>query len=773
MPLKKLQLKPGIDRETTTYMNEGGFYACDKIRFRSGSAEKLGGWSNQAAQYTFNGVARNMWNWVTYDSQNLLGVGTSQKYYIQNSPGSSYHDITPIRTTVTLGANPFAVTSGSLLVVVTAATHGATAGSFVTYSGATNVGGLTLNGEYEIVTIVDVNTYYIISATAATSTATGGGAVVSAAYQLDAGSASYTIGTGWGAGGWGGSSSIPGSGWGGYGTTTSTQQLRLWSSDNYQQDLVFSPRGGAIYYWAYVTPSTFNRATTLGSVANLLSKTYTYGISAGVGNTITVDSSDFIDVGSVVTGTNVPASTTVTSVSGQVVTLSAATTGAASGTYYFSYAGMFVPNITNFIIASDAQHFTICLGANPYDPTSANTTFDPMLVRWSDQDNPWDFVPTSFNQSGEQKLANGSYLVCSKSTRQETLIWSDAALYTMQYVGPPYVWSFSLLMDNISIAGPNATVVVNNIAFWMGMDKFFMYNGTVNTLPCSLRRHVFNNINKDQLTQVTCGSNEGFNEVWWHYPSADSIVNNRYVIYNYVENLWYYGTLNRTAWLDSPLRLYPMAAFSVQTSYLSVALTSSATSLTLLDGSSYPSSGVVIINSEQIAYTGVTNDTLTGLTRGYNGTTAASHVQYSAIAYYVPNQILFHEFGIDDVTASTGTQGINAYIETSDFDIDDGDHFAFVWRIVPDLTFDGSNSAVNPVAYLTLKPRDASGSTYTVAPSLSVTGTTDSGPNTPYTPQVYTRVRGRQMAFRMESSAIGTNWQMGNMRIDIRQDGRR
>jgi len=773
MPLKKLQLKPGIDRETTTYMNEGGFYACDKIRFRSGSAEKLGGWSNQAAQYTFNGVARNMWNWVTYDSQNLLGVGTSQKYYIQNSPGSSYHDITPIRTTVTLGANPFATTSGSLLVVVTAATHGATVNSFVTFSGATAVGGLTLNGEYEIVTVYDANTYYIIASTAATSTATGGGAAVSAVYQLDAGSASYTIGTGWSAGGWGGSSSIPGSGWGGYGTTTAAQQLRLWSSDNYQQDLVFSPRGGAIYYWTYVSPSTFNRATTLSSVANGLSKTYTYGISSGVGNTITVDSSDFIDVGAVVTGTNVPASTTVISVSGQEVTLSASTTGAASGTYYFSYAGKFVPNATNFIIASDAQHFTICLGANPYDPTSANTIFDPMLVRWSDQDNPWDFVPTSFNQSGEQKLANGSYLVCSKSTRQETLIWSDAALYTMQYVGPPYVWSFNLLMDNISIAGPNATVVVNNIAFWMGMDKFFMYNGTVNTLPCSLRRHVFNNINKDQLSQVTCGSNEGFNEVWWHYPSANSVINNRYVIYNYLENLWYYGTLNRTAWLDSPLRLYPMASLSVQTSYLSAALTSSATSLTLLDGSSYPSSGVVIINSEQISYTGITNDTLTGLTRGYNGTTAASHVHYSTVTYYVPNQIMFHEFGIDDVTASTGTQGIDAYIETSDFDIDDGDRFAFVWRIVPDLTFDGSDVNVNPVAYLTLKPRDASGSTYTVAPSPAVTGTTDSGPNTPYTPQVYTRVRGRQMAFRMASSAIGTNWQMGNMRIDIRPDGRR
>lgn len=773
MPLQKLQLKPGIDRETTSYMNEGGYYACDKIRFRSGSAEKLGGWANQAVGYTFSGTARNLWNWVTYDSQNLLSVGTSQKYYLQNSPGGSYHDITPLRTTTTLGANPFATTSGSLLVTVTAASHGATINSFVTFSGATAVGGLTLNGEYEIVNVPTANSYQIIASTTASSTTTGGGAAVTAQYQYNAGAASYTVGSGWSGGIWGGSSVISGSGWGGYGTVTSTQQLRLWSSDNYQQDLIFNPRGGPIYYWQYTDSSTFNRGVTLASVANSTTKTTTEGESSGAGSTITVTSSDFIDIGAAVTGTNVSAGTTVTAVSGNTVTLSAPTTGAASGNYNFSYAGMFVPNTTNFVISSDAQHFTICLGANPYDPTNSTTVFDPMLVRWSDQDAPWDFVPTTFNQSGEQHLANGSFLVCSKSTRQEILLWSDAALYTMQYIGPPYVWSFNLLMDNISIAGPNATVIVNNVAFWMGMDKFFMYNGTVATLPCSLRRHVFNNINKSQLSQVTCGSNEGFNEVWWHYPSENSLVNDRYVIYNYLENVWYYGTMNRTAWLDSPLRLYPMASYSVQTSYLSASLSASATSLSLLDGSSYPSSGVIIINSEQIAYTGITGNTLTGLTRGYNSTTAASHIAYSTVTYYVPNQIMFHEYGIDDATASTGTQGIDAYIESADFDIGDGDHFAFVWRIVPDLTFDGSDHNVNPVAYITLKPRDASGSTYTIAPSPSVTGSLDSGPNTPYTPQVYTRVRGRQMAFRMESSAIGTNWQMGSMRIDIRPDGRR
>lgn len=779
MPLQKLQLKPGIDRETTNYMNEGGFYACDKIRFRSGSAEKLGGWANQAVGYSFYGVARNMWNWVTYDVQNLLGVGTSQKYYIQNSPGSSYRDITPIRKTVALGSTPFSTTSGSLLVTVTDTAHGATANSFVTFTNPSTtvvVGGVTVAStagvEFEIVNVINANSYQVAAPSPASSTATGGSSIT-AAYQLDAGASSYTVSSGWGGGGWGGIVGDPTSGWGGFGTLTINQQLRLWSTDNYEQNLVFNPRGGAIYYWTYVSASTFNRAEKLSTISNSLTKTVSTGTSAGAGIIITVSSSDFIDVGAVVTGTNVPAGTTVIAVSGSYVTLSQATTGAASGDYNFSYAGLYVPNATNFIISSDAQHFTVCLGANPYNILNPNTVFDPMLVRWSDQDNPWDFVPTTFNQSGEQHLANGSYLVCGKSIRQELLVWSDAALFSMQYAGPPYVWNFNLLMDNISIASPNAVVVVNNIAFWMGMDKFFTYNGTVNTLPCSLRRHVFNDLNKDQLSQVVCGSNEGFNEIWWHYPSLNSLVNDKYVIYNYLENIWYYGNLNRSAWLDSPLRLYPMAAFSVQTTRLSAALTASATSMTVLDASSYPISGIVTIDSEQIAYTGISGNTLTGLTRGYNSTVAASHIAYSVVSYFVPNQIMYHEYGIDDATASTGTRGINAYIETSDFDIGDGDHFSFVWRVVPDLTFDGSAASVNPEVYLTVKPRDASGSTYKVAPVMSVVGVTDSGPNTPYTPQVYTRVRGRQMAFRMESTAVGTNWQMGSMRVDSRVDGRR
>jgi len=867
MPLQKLQFRPGVNREGTNYSNEGGFYACNNIRFRSGYPEKLGGWSNLAIGYTFNGVARNLWNWVTYDSQNLLGVGTSQKFYVQNSPGSSYHDITPLRTTVTLGTDPFttvgpAAGTGSIstnvltisavtlsgftigqvisgtgvipnttitkiltgsggigtyelnqsqtvastaitglaskLVVVTHALHGVDVNTYVTFTNAAavTVGGVaiislipptTYATEYEVVNIIDVNTYSIIASTIATSTASGGGAATSAAYQINAGSNVYSTGSGFGGGTWGTT------GYGTSATITSTQQLRLWSNDNFEDNLLLNPRGGALYYWAKDI-ATYPRAVLLSDAANSNVKTsaITTATSAAGTASITVDVSDGINVGAVVTGTNIPAGTYVTTAYnyGLTVPLSANITGAgvASGaTIGFSYAGRFVPNNVNQLIASDTNHFTIALGANAFDPTSFTTSYDPMLVRWSDQDNPFEWVPETSNQSGEQHLSNGSYLVCGRTTRQEILVWSDAALYSMQYLGPPYVWGFTLLMDNISITSPNAAITVNNVTYWMGVDKFYQYSGRVETLPCALRQFVYNNINKDQYSQIVCGSNEGFNEIWWHYASANSNVNDTYVIYNHLEKLWYYGSMARTAWQDSPLRQYPMAAFGVQTSYLSVALTDSATSIQLLNAVSYPNSGTVIIDSEQISYTSNSGNTLGGCVRGANSTTPATHVAYSTVSYRIPNQILWHEFGIDDVTGPTTTP-IAAYIESSDFDIGDGHQFGFVWRVLPDLTFAGS-SATYPQVLLTLKPRQNSGTAYFPSDNPTVTRTSSSGtepevysgkvvgPSYTVTPlnagQVYTRLRGRQMSFRMESVDAGVTWQLGAMRIDIRPDGRR
>jgi hypothetical protein len=429
-----------------------------------------------------------------------------------------------------------------------------------------------------------------------------------------------------------------------------------------------------------------------------------------------------------------------------------------------------VPNNTYQVATSSVGNFTIAFGSNPYDPTNFSTDFDPLLVRWSDADNPFEWVPATTNQSGENRLSYGSYIVAALDTRQEILIWTDAAIFSMQYLGPPYVFSQNLLMDNISISSPNAAITVNNVTYWMGVDKFYQYSGRVETLPCSLRQFVFTDINTDQLAQIVCGSNEGYNEVWWFYPTADSLVNNRYVVYNHLERIWYYGDLERSFWLDSPLRQYPMASFSIQTSYLSAAINSSVTIIPVINSASYANEGVVTIDFEKIFYTGKTSDSLTGCTRGYDGTAATSHIAYSTVSYSVPNQVMNHENGNDDRSTSE-ILPIAAYIETSDFDIQDGQSFGYIWRMLPDLTFNGSNSNT-PSVTLTVKPRQNSGSAYSAANTPTVTET-QSFPIELYTGQVYTRVRGRQMSFRMSSADIGVAWQMGMMRLDIRPDGRR
>ena len=765
MPLQKLELRPGINRESTTYANEGGFYACDKVRFRSGYAEKIGGWINQSTN-TFNGVCRSLFNWITLASDNLLGVGTNSKIYVENA--GIYHDITPLAQTITLPNNPFATTLGSYLVTVTTTSpHNISVGTYVTFSGVSGSGivnGVTLNGNFEVLTVPTSTSFTILGAVVATSTGSGGGAAVSAEIEISAGNATFSLGLGWGGGPWGFG------GWG-VGSTIATQ-IRLWSQDNDRENLLFNPRSGAIYYWEKDT-STWARAITLNAYANTQVKATTEADFLSGVTTITVIDPNGIDTGSVVSGTGIPAGTYVTTayIAGSyTVPISAATTAPSSGTYTFSYAGRHVPNNTYQVATSSVGNFTIAFGSNPYNPVNFAEDFDPLLVRWSDADNPFEWVPATTNQSGENRLSFGSYIVAALDTRQEILIWTDAAIFSMQYLGPPYVFSQNLLMDNISIASPNAAITVNNVTYWMGVDKFYQYSGRVETLPCSLRQFVFTDINTDQLAQIVAGTNEGYNEVWWFYPTANSLVNNRYVIYNHLERIWYYGDLERSFWLDSPLRQYPMAAFSIQTSYLSAAINSSVTILPIVNAASYANEGVVTIDFEKIFYTGKTSNSLTGCTRGYDGTAATSHIQYSTVSYSVPNQVMNHENGNDD-RSTAEILPIAAYIETSDFDIQDGQSFGYIWRMLPDLTFNGSNSNT-PSVTLTVKPRQNSGSAYSAANTPTVTET-QSFPIELYTGQVYTRVRGRQMSFRMSSADIGVAWQMGMMRLDIRPDGRR
>lgn len=765
MPLSKLELRPGVNRESTTYANEGGFYAGDKIRFRSGFAEKIGGWINYSSGNTFIGVMRSMWNWVTHIGSNLLAFGTNQKYYVEN--GGVYHDITPIASSLTLGNNPFTTTSSSYIVTVTESATVATIGTYVTFSGVSNSGvvnGITLNGNFEIVSVPSANTFVIVTPSLATSSGSGGGSAVISKIELAAGSAVSAPAVGWGAPPWGS---------GGWGSATAVSvPMRIWSQDNLDEDLVFAYRNGAIYWWTQDVVN-YPRALPLSTVANSEIKTSTTATAASGATVLTVADPTGINPGCVVSGTGIASGTYVTTAydGGVSVTISNATTATLSvSAVNFSYSGRAAPTQTLQVFTSSVGNFTIALGATPYDAASFSPAFDPLLVRWSDYDNPFEWVPATTNQSGEQHLSNGSYIQAAIDTRQEILIWTNAALYSMQYLGPPYVWGFTLLMDNLSIASQNAVATVNNVTYWMGVDKFYMYSGRVETLPCSLRQFVFTNINKNQLAQVVSGTNEGYNEVWWFYPSANSNVNDSYVIYNHLERIWYYGSMNRTAWLDSPLREYPMAAHSLQNSYLDTAINSSVTTITVLNGFCFPNSGTIQINSEKITYDGTDGNSLLNCTRGVLSTTAAAHSPYAAVTLLTPNQIVYHEYENDDRLLTVAAP-IEAYIETSDFDIQDGQSLGYVWRMLPDLTF--ANSTVeSPSVTLTVKPRLNSGSNYTAADEPTVTRTAQY-PVEQYTGQVYTRVRGRQMAFRIDSTDLGVAWQMGAMRIDVKPDGRR
>ena len=699
--LQKLQFRPGLNREGTDYSNEGGWYDGDKVRFRSGFPEKIGGWT-QVSAFQYNGVCRSLWTWADGDAgagASYIGLGTNTKYYIFY--GGIYNDITPISYTDTL-TNPFTTVNTQSIVTVTDAGYNPAVGDFVNFSGATAVGGLTIDGNYEVLNVPSSTTYTINAGSAASSSATGGGTVLTE-YEYPIGLNVYTIGTGWGAGpysrgAWGSSYSI------GIG-----EQLRLWSNDNYGADLVIAPRGGSIFYWADST-GVSARAKYLKDIANTttaLIDASTFG-SGATSITVTATNAPYIYPYMVITGDGIPAGTQVSSTyitGATTVQITNATTSISSGNYSFSYAGAYIPNSTYQVITSAIQEFIICFGSNSYVPGNSNTDFNPMLVRWSDQGNAYQWVPQVTNQSGEYLLTNGSYIMGARATRQEILVWTDSCLYSMQYLGAPYVWGFQVLMDNISVISPNSMITINNVTYWMGKDRFYMYSGRVEVLPCALRQYIFDDINQDQAYQVFAGANEAYNEVWWFYvsqSSGDTIVD-KYVIYNYLDRVWYYGNMNRSAWLQSGIQQYPIAA-------------------------------------------------------DYN------------------NRLLNHENGNDDQSTSA-TLPIVAYVQSSDFDIGDGHNFGFVWRILPDVNFNGSTTN-QPSVTMTVKPRQNSGTPYGAADNPAVVSAQNYTKIPEYTiqeftGQVYTRLRGRQMSFRIESTGVGVAWQLGSPRIDIRPDGRR
>lgn len=619
MSFLKLQFRPGINREVTPYADEGGWYDGDKIRFRMGYPESIGGWE-KVSPTQFLGSCRALHGWTALDNTNYIGVGTNLKYYVMR--GSDFFDITPLRETTAAGAVTFAATNGSSTITVTDINHGAILNDYVTFSGAVSLGGnvtaAILNAEHVVTNVVDGNTYQIqVSVTAnASDTGNGGGSVVGA-YQINTGLDTTITGTGWGAGtysagGWGSPSStaIPGA------------QLRLWSHDNYGEDLVMNVRDGGVYYW--------DESSGLNARAVALS--------------------------------DLPGATKA-------------------------------PTIARDIVVSDRDRHVVAFGC---DGEFSIGTQDPLLIRFCSQENITDWESLTTNTAGSLRISTGSEIIAAVKTKQQILIFTDVSLHTMQYIGPPFTFGLSEVSQGVSIASHNAAVAVNDTVYWMGKNQFYVYNGNVQEIPCTVKEYVFDNFNQFQIQKVMAGHNTEHGEIWWFYPSGNSSNVDRYVIYNYLQQIWYYGSLPRTAWLGRGVFSYPIAAG----------------------------------------------------TDGY---------------------LYYQEFGINDGSQNPPV-GINAYIQSNAFDMGDGDRFMSAWRVIPDITFRNSDS--NPQATITVKTQDFPGGGFLEEESSTVARTA-TVPVEKFTTQQYIRLRGRSMAFRLESNQYNTSWRLGAPRIDIRNDGRR
>jgi len=614
MALSRLQFKPGLNRDQTNYAGEGGYYECDKVRFRSGFPQKIGGWLRYGT-FTLAGICRQMFNYITTNLDNIMAYGTTEKLYLEI--GENLVDITPLRATFTSPAtdNCFATTDGLTTVTVNINGHGAAAEDWVTFSGVVGpVNGIPaseLNAEFQVVTVTGANSFTITVTTPATSTGSGGGTNITAAFQINAGVSVVFYGYGWGAGVWGRS------GWGSGSIVPYVARQADWFIDNIDNDLVANVREGPIYYWTY--DAVFNtRAVLLSSL---------------------------------------PGATDV-------------------------------PTQAQQILVSQNDKHLLCFGSTPYGGGS----FDPLLIRWANQDEPTNWTPAPTNTAGFLRVSRGSRIIRALPTRQEILVWTDSHLFSMQFTGTTDVFSLQEYADNVSIMSPRACISANNVTYWMGQDKFYAYSGRVETLPCTLRNYVFQDFNYDEAVQVVCGTNEQWHEVWWFYPSASSNTNDRYVIYNYMERVWYYGNLARTAWLDSPLRQYPQAV-------------------------------------------------------GGN---------------YVYN----HEQGLNDDTLP-----MTSFITTNDFDLQDGDQFVLIKRIIPDVDFNGS-TATTPKVMMTMKPRNFPGANYNNTNEPDVERST-TVPIEQYTEQIFIRARARQMGFKITSEDLNVQWQLGAPRLDGRPDGKR
>ena len=634
MPLLKLQFKPGINREGTNYSNEGGWFDGNLIRFNKQNVEKIGGWRKDNST-TFLGNARKLHGWTDLNGTKFLGLGTTNKYYIEK--GGGFYDITPLRQTTAAGDVTFSASSGSTTITVTDTNHGLGAGDYVAFSGAASLGGaitadvLNQTGTtylnqigYIVSSVVNANSYTITSPVAATgSDSNNGGSSTIGYYQIQLGLDTYISGTGWGAGTWGQST------WGSTSPLAFASQLRLWSHDNYGEDLIINPRNGGIFFWytsagvEWASNNNHNRAKAL---------------------------SDLV-------GANL------------------------------------APTVGLFTLVSQVDKHAIVLGTDPINTagTARTGVIDPMLIAFSDQDNIVEWEPKSTNTAGALSLSEGSTIVGAVKSRQEILVWTDTSLYSMQFIGPPFTFGINLINKETGLIGPNAAIVTSKGVFWMAVDNFYVYTGTVQKVPCTVLSYVFDDINISEVYKFHAFLNEEFNEVGWFYTSKNGSEIDRYVSYNYEIGAWTYGVLSRTAWLDAGTEPYPRATSS--------------------------------------------------------------------------NYLYEHEFGYDD----DGSPMTNVFIESSDMDLDEGEQFSHISKLIPDVRF--LNNPGGGQINFVLKTRNAPGETLTTKSTNAVTSTSA---------KVDLRSRSRQAAFRFESDDDAsypgnsdTGWRLGNNRIEIKPDGKR
>jgi hypothetical protein len=713
MPIKTLKFKPGIVKDITPYANEGGYVDGDKIRFRFGFPEKIGGWVKFSPN-SYEGTARRLHNWVGLDGSDFLGVGSHLKYYIEE--GQTFNDITPIRTTTSAGDVTFSATNGSSIVTVTDAGHSAIANDFVTFSGAASLGGnvtaAILNAEHQITRFVSSSQYEItVSVTASSSDSGNGGGSTVGTYQINTGLDNTVGGTGFGAGQYGGTTSgalsttineggtftdsdttltvtsgtgianndfilideeilkvtnvatndltvtraqngttaathadgatvflIEGNassaddfvGWGDAASVTvAGAQIRTWSHDNFGEDLIINPRDSGLFYWDK-TDGTSSRAVELSATSTF--------------------------------------------------------SGEKS-----------VPTIAKQVLVSDVDRHVIAFGCDAVNSSSSaaqgNGVQDPLLIRFSSQENPVDWFPTATNTAGDLRLGAGSTFVQAVETKREILVYTDKSLHSMRFIGPPFTFGITQIASNITIMSPSAAIATEDVVYWMGIDNFYVHAGQTAQLPCTVKDEVFTNFNLEEKDKVVAGINSEFGEVWWFYPSASASENDKYVIWNYVEKVWYFGSLSRTAWLDRGIRNFPIAA-------------------------------------------------------------STPH-------------LFNHESGFDDDTSA-----MTAFIETAPMDIGDGDKFVSLKRVIPDLTFTGSVTGSSPNATFTVKARDFPGSDFDQT-GTGTTSRTATSPVEQFTEKLDYRIRGRSFAIRLDSSALGCKFKMGTPRVDIREDGRR